>query len=343
MPTPQTDTTAAAHAAFSPDTTAVPRNGKPALSVAEVIDRLPDDATPAQQDSAVQAAFHVENTHLSTRPDTLSLPGVKAGTCHGKVNAPGYYIEKLVEGDTVLFKGMEWGRCGVAGDPVPYSIRGDDVLTGLLLLCFIAALTAYKGTRRFFSMQAKTFFRGKGTGGDDMPETTAELRSQVFFMLQTCLLLAMVSFIYTLENVADTFVLTSQYQLVAVFFGIYVAYLAAKMLVYWLVNNVFFGRRDSARWLKSLMFAVSVEGVALFPLVLLMSYFDLSVQNATAYVAIVIGLVKISLFYKAFVMFFRQKAFFIQIILYFCALEIVPLLSLGGILVKVVEQLKINF
>ena len=343
MPTPQTDTTAAAHAAFSPDTTAVPRSGKPARSVAEVIGRLPDDATPAQQDSAVQAAFHVENTHLSTRPDTLSLPGVKEWTCPGKVNAPGHYIESLVRRDTTLFPGVEWGRSGVAGDPVAYSIRGDDVLTGLLLLCFIAALMAYKGTRRFFSMQARRFFRVKGAGGDDMPETTAELRSQVFFMLQTCLLLALVSFIYTLESVADTFILASQYQLAAVFFGIYVAYFAGKMLVYWLVNNVFFGRRNSAVWLKSVMFAVSMEGVALFPLVLLMSYFDLSVQNAMAYVAFVIALVKISLLYKAFVLFFRQKAFFLQIILYFCALEIVPLLSLGGILVKVVEQLKINF
>lgn len=310
MPTPQTDTTAAAHAAFSPDTTAVPRSGKPARSVAEVIGRLPDDATPAQQDSAVQAAFHVENTHLSTRPDTLSLPGVKEWTCPGKVNAPGHYIESLVRRDTALFPGVEWGRSGVAGDPVAYSIRGDDVLTGLLLLCFIAALMAYKGTRRFFSMQARRFFRVKGAGGDDMPETTAELRSQVFFMLQTCLLLALVSFIYTLESVADAFILASQYQLAAVFFGIYVAYFAGKMLVYWLVNNVFFGRRNSAAWLKSVMFAVSMEGVALFPLVLLMSYFDLSVQNAMAYVAFVIALVKISLLYKAFVLFSDREPFF---------------------------------
>ena len=108
-------------------------------------------------------------------------------------------------------------------------------------------------------------------------------------------------------------------------------------------THVFFGRRRSAKWLKTLMFAVSVEGIALFPLVLLMSYFDLSVQNAVAYVAFVTVLVKISLFYKSFILFFRQKVFFLQIILYFCALEIMPLLSLWGVLVQIVEQLKINF
>lgn len=339
----QADTLSQAHAAARTDSAAVEPAGKPAPSVAEVIARLPEDATPAQQDSAVQAAIHVENTHLSTRPDTLSLPGVKEWTRPGDVKAPGHYVETYLGRDTTLFPGAAWGRSGVAGDPVPYSIRGDDVLTALLISCFIIALTAYKGTRRFFAMQAKAFFSNKDADGNDMPETSAELRSQAFFMLQTCLLLALVSFIFTLETVPGTFILSSQYQLVAVFFGVYAAYFAVKMLVYWLVNNVFFGRRRSVGWLKWLMFAVSVEGIALFPLVLLMSYFDLSVQKAVAYVAFVTVLVKISLLYKSFMLFFRQKVFFLQIILYFCALEITPLLSLWGVLVKVVEQLKINF
>ena len=166
---------------------------------------------------------------------------------------------------------------------------------------------------------------------------------QFFFVLQTCLLLSIISFLYTLERVADTFFLSSQYQLVAIFFGIYVAYFALKMLVYWLVNNVFFGRRKSVRWLKQLLVVTSVEGIALFPLVMLQSYFDLSIQKAVIYVIFVIVVSKIMLLYKSFVMFFRHKNFFLQIILYFCALEIMPLLSLGGILVKVVDYLKINF
>ena len=115
-----------------------------------------------------------------------------------------------------------------------------------------------------------------------------------------------------------------------------------KMLLYRVVNGVFFGRKKSVRWLKSLVFAVSVEGILLYPLVLLQSYFDLSVQKAVIYVFFVIALVKMLLLYKSFVMFFKQKPFCLQIILYFCALEIMPLLSLWGVLVKVVDYLKIN-
>ena len=335
MPALQQDSITSAQAAVSTDTASWKPAAKAAPTPAEVIASLPDDATPEQQDSAVQANIKVVNTHLSTRPDTLTLPGQEQWTRPGELNRPEHYMETLLEGDSALTQGAWRGRNGEAGDPVPYSMRSDDVLTALLIFCFIIAVTAYKGTRRFVTMQAKAFFRKKGQGASDMSETTAELRSQFFFVLQTCLLLAVTSFIYTLENVADTFILASQYQLVAVFFGVYVAYFTVKALA--------FGRRDSVLWLKAAMFAVSVEGVALFPLVLLMSYFDLSMQKAAAYVAFVIVLVKIALFYKSFILFFRHKAFCLQIILYFCALEIMPLLTLWGVLVKVVDHLKITF
>ena len=216
-------------------------------------------------------------------------------------------------------------------------------LTALLIGCFIVAMVAFANSRRFFMRQAKYFFREPNSNTTEMTETSAEVRFQFFFVLQACLLLATVSFIYTLECVADTFILSSQYQLVGIFFGIFAAYFLVKLIASWAVNNVFFGRKKSVRWLKSQLFATSVEGIALFPVVLLQAYFDLSIQKAVIYVIFVIVVSKIMLLYKSFVMFFRHKNFFLQIILYFCALEIMPLLSLGGILVKVVDYLKINF
>ncbi len=309
----------------------------------EVLKQLPEDATPEQQDSAIQANFHVVNTHLSTRPDTLTLPGQEKWTRPGEVVQPEAYIDRFFRNDSTFRPEIGNSRSGIAGDPVPYTIQGDNTLTALLIGCFIIAMLAFANTRRFITIQAKQFFRGTKNISSDYSETSAEVRSQSFFVLLTCLLFAIISFIYTLENVADTFILSSQYQLVAVFFGIYVAYFGFRLLVYWAVNSVFFGSRKSVKWLKSLLFATSMEGVALFPLVLLVSYFDLSMQKAIIYVFFVIALVKMSLLYKSFIVFFKHKAFFLQIILYFCALEIMPLLALWGVLVNVVDYLKINF
>ena len=330
-------------AARAADTVKTAPAAEPVLHPYEVLKKLPPDATPAQQDSAIQAAFHVENKHLSNRPDTLSLPGQEDWVSPRDVKLPQYYRETFFSKDSLFYTETGGGRYGVAGDPVPYTIRGDNTLTALLIGCFIIAMIAFANSRRFFVHEAKYFFREPNSNTTEMTETSAEVRYQAFFVLLTCLLLSVISFLYTLECVADTFVLSSQYQLLGIFFGIFAAYFIVKMLVYWFVNSVFFGRKKSVRWLKSLLFAASVEGAALFPLVLLQSYFDLSIQKAVIYVAFVIILSKVMLLYKSFVMFFRHKNFFLQIILYFCALEIMPLLSLGGILVKVVDYLKINF
>jgi hypothetical protein len=48
-------------------------------------------------------------------------------------------------------------------------------------------------------------------------------------------------------------------------------------------------------------------------------------------------------FYKSYVIFFGRKSHFLQNILYFCALEIVPLASFGGLVVTAINILKINF
>ena len=87
----------------------------------------------------------------------------------------------------------------------------------------------------------------------------------------------------------------------------------------------------------------AMEGIALFPIVMLQSYFGISVQSAIIYAAIVLILVKLLTIYKCFVIFFRQNGAILQIILYFCALEIIPMLALAGFLVMIVDYLKINF
>jgi len=92
-----------------------------------------------------------------------------------------------------------------------------------------------------------------------------------------------------------------------------------------------------------MLFLTSAEGIALFPIVMLRAYFDLSMQNVVIYFIIVLLIVKILTFYRAFVIFFRRNVVSLQIILYFCALEMVPLLALWGTLVFTANNLKINF
>ena len=315
------------------------------LTPYQVLRQLPADATPAQQDSAIQANFHPENTHLSERPDTLHLPGHGKGKSYkDDVVIPLYYKEHFFANDSLLREEVGGGRYGVAGDPKPYASRNDDVITSLLLACFVLTLLAFSRSMPFIARQAKDFFYVQHReDSPTMTETTSEFRFQFFLVIQTCLLLALITFFYTLENVANTFILQSQYQLVAIFSGCFIVYYLLKALLYEIVNLVFFDKKKNEQWFKSQLFTVAMMGIALFPVVMLRCYFNLPMQTTMICVIILLILVKISSFYKCFVIFFRHNAIPLQIILYFCALEIVPLLSLAGVLVSIVDYLKINY
>ena len=64
------------------DTLAVRQTGEQTLhkktapfNVKRIIESLPENATPSQQDSAVQANLPQRPSFRSTQPDTLNLPG----------------------------------------------------------------------------------------------------------------------------------------------------------------------------------------------------------------------------------------------------------------------------
>ena len=104
-----------------------------------------------------------------------------------------------------------------------------------------------------------------------------------------------------------------------------------------------FSASKNKKFLTSLIFLIAMEGVLLFPVLLLRAYFHFQLQSAAIYTFIVVIFIKILTIYKTYVIFFNQKALYLQIILYFCALEMVPLLSLWGGLAVIVNHLRVIF
>ena len=61
----------------------------------QVLRLLPKDATPAQQDSAIQAWLEPREIKFSEQPDTLHLPGEGIPKDLKVVNLPQYYRENF--------------------------------------------------------------------------------------------------------------------------------------------------------------------------------------------------------------------------------------------------------
>ena len=308
----------------------------------QVLRLLPKDATPAQQDSAIQAWFEPGEIHYSEQPDTLHLPGHDIPRDLKKVDIPQYYRESFFSNDSLFHEELDGGRYGVAGDPLPYSMRHDDFVTGFLIGCFILVAFALSRTSDFFVQQCKNFFNSS-KADTVMSETGNEIKFQILFVFITALLFALLYYFYARQYIAETYILDSEYVLFAIFAAITIGYFIMKTCLYTIVNNVFFDSKKNLQFIKSLLLITSLEGGAMFPLVLLLAYFQLSTQNAIIYSAILLTLVKLMTFYKSYIIFFKQKGLFLQIILYFCALEMTPLIVLWNALTVVANILKVNY
>ncbi|WP_278790716.1 DUF4271 domain-containing protein [Leyella stercorea] len=310
---------------------------------AEVLSWLPKNATPAQQDSAIQAHIRPSEITWSQQPDTLHLPGHTRGHSWRDINLPQYYRESYFTGKPYFNPDLFGGRTGVAGDPVPYSIARDNLITLLLLFCFCIALIAYTKSRRFILRQAKEFFRPPVSENmTTVTETSEELRFQFFLVLQSCLLLGLIYFFYTQLYVADTF-LVDQYQVIGILSLTMLGYMLVKTMLYWLVGWVFFDKRNNEFWMKSYLFFLAMEGVCLFPVVMLNAYFKMPVRTTLVCTFLVITLFKLLSLYKSYIIFFRHRGGFLQNFLYFCTLELTPLAVLLGTLTTIVNCLKVNF
>ncbi len=309
----------------------------------QILNTLPEDATPWQQDSAIRANIPFPKVDWSKRPNPMRTPTTKADEPSGfSLNQPLYHSRSLVQPDSVYRPEYATYRQGVAGDPVPYTIAGDNLITSVLLGCFILATLSIAKSGNFISRQIKNFLHNQHEGTTVITETSSELRFQIFLALQTCLLCSLLFFLWRQTSFEESFILP-HYQIIGIYTAIFALYFLIKSGLSAAVGWVFFDKKKNEQWMKSNLFLVSTEGILFFPAVMLLVYFNVPVESMVSYAILVIILWKILTFYKTYLIFFQRNRAGLQNILYFCTLEIMPLGALWGVLVLTDELLKTNF
>lgn len=296
-------------------------------TVWQVIRQLPYDATPEQQDSAVQANFPVEPM---TWPEDarLGLPGIHMEG--GDTELP-----EIDLWNTPFVNALQWQVTrvpfrdqGMAGDPLPYRLRTDNVVTLALLVGFMLAVWVVSRSMRYLLAQLKDFFYPPGRDGSLTTGTGNELKGQLFLIFQTCVVMGLMFFSYTQEYLPDVFNQASPYKLLALDIGLLMAYYLLKVLLYQFVNWVFFDSRSRMLWMEAFLLTVLAEGLILLPVTLLVVYFEMSMRYAVFIMLGVVAGLKLLLLYKSYQIFFSYKLGGVHLILYFCTLEALPLLVL---------------
>lgn len=232
---------------------------------------------------------------------------------------------------------------GFEGTPIPYSPRTDDAISLTLLACFFLSSIALARGKRFLSQQVKDFVLHRERTSIFDSSTAADMRYLLVLVLQTCVLAGITFFNYFHDTCPVLMNHVSPLLLLGIYVGLCLAYFLLKWLLYMFLGWTFFDENRTNLWLESYSTLIYYAGFALFPFVLFLVYFDLSLINLIVIGSIILIFAKILMFYKWIKLFFHQFSGLFLLIVYFCALEIVPCLLLYQGMIQMNNILLIKF
>ena len=232
---------------------------------------------------------------------------------------------------------------GFEGTPIPYSPRTDDAIALTLLACFFLSSIALARGKKFLSQQVKDFVLHRERTSIFDSSTAADMRYLLVLVVQTCVLSGITFFNYFHDTSPALMNSVSPLLLLGIYVGSCLAYFLLKWLLYMLIGWTFFDKNRTNIWLESYSTLIYYAGFALFPFVLFLVYFDLSLTNLLIIGTIILIFAKILMFYKWIKLFFHQFGALFLLILYFCALEIVPCLLLYQGMIQMNNILLIKF
>lgn len=310
----------------------------------QVLRMLPKDATPAQQDSAIQAVLGGKTEiRYSERPDTLHLPGQPVGKSIKDVSVPQYYNETYFKNDSLFHPEIEAARRGMAGDPVHYRQGNDDIIVSTLILFSIFIILGLSQLRGIFAIEVKEFFAPPKENEIRQSQTTVEQLVQVFLALLTPFNVGILFFNFTTTYISDTFTPSSEYIVLGLFFAATFGTFLSQHLLYRWVNATFFPENNLSKWEDHKLFLLALCGALQMPIVLLNVFFDLSIFVSLILFGIVYVFYELLIFFKAYYIFFEKNTLKLQIFLYLCTLEIIPIFVEWGILMLMANTLTINY
>lgn len=232
---------------------------------------------------------------------------------------------------------------GFEGTPISYSPRTDDAIALTLLACFFLSSIALARGKKFLSQQVKDFVLHRERTSIFDSSTAADVRYLLVLVLQTCVLSGITFLNYFHDTCPALMDHVSSLLLLGIYVGFCLAYFLLKWLLYMFLGWTFFDKNRTNVWLESYSALIYYVGFALFPFVLFLVYFDLSLTNLVIIGSIILIFTKILMFYKWIKLFFHQFSGLFLLILYFCALEIVPCLLLYQGMIQMNNILLIKF
>ncbi len=225
---------------------------------------------------------------------------------------------------------------------LPYIPSYDSTIAIIVLSCFLISCFLVSKSKRFLLELGENFKTNKNHVSAFSSRTNSEVSSLMLLILQTCIMIGVIVFILAISYDSK---ITQEYnsaQIIGVTTLTSIAYLIVKWIIYSLIGWSFNQRFITSIWLESYSTIIYYSGFILYPVVLYV-IFSTTPINIIIYIAIgFLILVKILMLYKWIKLFSNKTYGHILLILYFCALEIMPCLLIYKSIINNLNVLTIN-
>lgn len=228
---------------------------------------------------------------------------------------------------TYYIMGCKLPDHGIQSEIRGYEAGSDSIITGGLILMFIIGASIFARFRWVLLYKIKEFFSDKRKYSEDNINTNSnDITSSLIMTCISAVSSGVITFSYMADTTASMPYGRPPYEIIGYVAAGCILYFGIKCALYTFINNIFFDKEDCKKWLISYLLIASLSAFASYPLALASVFMNISIQEMSICILFLMILCKILLLFKLFTNFKIHKYGISLIFLYFCAVEIMPIL-----------------
>ena len=231
--------------------------------------------------------------------------------------------------DTLFHAEVPYRPFGFGATATPFRLRNDAWSGLLLLVCLLlAASLVMRLRKKFKDLLRGVFLPIPGKTDEPLVDDPLRYSTRLIAVALLSLTAAMVTFTYTQHDIGFYMFPESPYITFAAFLLLWIVYFLVKRMMSSFVNWVFFRSEKIFTMNRAYTFIYVAEAMLSLVLALVIVFLPIPHEKVPILAIALIILVKIVLLFKTYQIFFPKMYGTLHLFVYFCTLELMPLLVL---------------
>ena len=261
-----------------------------------------------------------------------------------------FYKESYISHTPYYHEEVSGGRNGEAGIPVSTTLPTDSLVLTVFFILTAIVIAIFRRTWRYTGFMLRNYWNTARSDAYDLRESIRQSRyhwplhlisvglfSSVIYVGMSHYMQWETGNLYEYDqqclDIMGTKLYIPNLIRLAIITGIVLLWYLVKSSVQYIVNHSFFNSESCKLWNITTQFHTTVLGVLILPMFAAHILLHLHPLILITYTVIIFTLTKFNGFIRTYTIFFSKKSLYFKYFLYLCALEIMPLAILAGILI----------